>query len=250
MARCGDRRGKQVFHCKYHPEHLFITVPQLLAHEKECPNRKPDADESMEVDADGNQDQQMRAPTVVYCSFDVNHFFKDKESRDEHEQTCDKRKDYLAKHNHAQSVYQKHRNELKKNAADRKIQMLELAGQHNGPQSNELPMLHYKYRMNEPFVGGVQKEFASSREQWNHKKAFIYEIGEDAQKEKPMSEAKKELINEIVKPLQDESPENIDNFIVKQETEEMFGLQVINREEKTMCLYDFDIEEYISFAQF
>lgn len=63
-----------------------------------------------------------------------------------------------------------------------------------------------------------------------------------------MSEAKKELINDIVKPLQDESPENIDNFIVKQETEEMFGLQVINREEKTMCLYDFDIEEYISFT--
>lgn len=70
----------------------------------------------------------MRLPAVVYCSFDVNHHFKDKEQRDEHEKVCDKRKEYLSKHSQAQSIYQRHKNELKKNAADRKIQMLELAG--------------------------------------------------------------------------------------------------------------------------
>lgn len=127
--------------------------------------------------------------------------------------------------------------------------MLEVAGQHNGPKSNSLPMLQYKYRMNEPFVGGKQAEFASSREQWDHKKVFIYEIGDEQKKEIPISQAKQELIDEIVKPLQEKSPEDMQTFLIKQETEEMFGLNVIDRDEKTVGLYDFDIEEYISFTQ-
>jgi hypothetical protein len=32
--------------------------------------------------------------------------------------------------------------------------MEELFGHNNGPKAMEMPTLHYKYRMNEPFVNG------------------------------------------------------------------------------------------------
>jgi hypothetical protein len=37
-------------------------------------------------------------------------------------------------------------------------------GSHNGPESNQLPHLGYKYVMNEPFVGGDAARYQDSHE--------------------------------------------------------------------------------------
>ena len=48
--------------------------------------------------------------------------------------------------------------------------MEELFGHNNGPQARSMPTLHYKYRMNEPFVNGEAGQYQVSHEQNNFKK--------------------------------------------------------------------------------
>jgi len=35
VARCKDRRGKQVFNCQYYHAHIYTSLQSLLQHEKE-----------------------------------------------------------------------------------------------------------------------------------------------------------------------------------------------------------------------
>jgi len=42
--------------------------------------------------------------------------------------------------------------------------MVELMGSHNGPESQVMPHLTYKYIMNEPFVGGDSAKTQDSHE--------------------------------------------------------------------------------------
>lgn len=62
-------------------------------------------------------------------------------------------------------MYQKHKVELKKSQISRKGQMEELFGHNNGPKAMEMPTLHYKYRMNEPFINGERGQYQVSHEQ-------------------------------------------------------------------------------------
>jgi len=34
IARCKDRRGKTVYTCEFYPQHIYIRVEDLIAHEK------------------------------------------------------------------------------------------------------------------------------------------------------------------------------------------------------------------------
>jgi len=36
IARCKDRRGKSLFHCKYFHMHISTSIESLLQHETEC----------------------------------------------------------------------------------------------------------------------------------------------------------------------------------------------------------------------
>lgn len=54
--------------------------------------------------------------------------------------------------------------------------MEELFGHNNGPTAQEMPTLHYKYRMNEPFVNGERGQYQVSHEQVDFKKRFVYGI--------------------------------------------------------------------------
>lgn len=64
--------------------------------------------------------------------------------------------------------------------------MDELFGHHNGPAAQEMPTLHYKYRMNEPFVDGEKGQYQISHEQNDFKKRFVYGMDENG---RPADEA-------------------------------------------------------------
>lgn len=73
--------------------------------------------------------------------------------------------------------------------------MDELFGHNNGPSAAAMPTLHYKYRMNEPFVGGEADQYQMSHEQDDFKKRFVYGMDGNG---KPAEE------NQTVKTTQDE----------------------------------------------
>lgn len=52
--------------------------------------------------------------------------------------------------------------------------MEEIYGSTNGPQSNTLPHLTYKYKMNEPFLGGEVASIQDSHDQAKFKIADTY----------------------------------------------------------------------------
>ena len=56
-----------------------------------------------------------------------------------------------------------------------------------------MPALRYKYCMNEPFLEGDAGKFATSHEQIEHKKKFIYKIGVDDDEKKDLLQQKEEL---------------------------------------------------------
>lgn len=56
--------------------------------------------------------------------------------------------------NQAAKVYQNHKHDFKKDQQKRHNMMMQEFGSSNGPKSEMLPHLKYKYKMNEPFVGG------------------------------------------------------------------------------------------------
>lgn len=72
--------------------------------------------------------------------------------------------------------------------------MDELFGHNNGPMAAEMPTLHYKYRMNEPFVNGERGQYQISHEQNDFKKRFVYGMDENG---KPMMEPVKTTQDEI-----------------------------------------------------
>lgn len=63
-----------------------------------------------------------------------------------------------------------------------------------------MPTLHYKYRMNEPFLAGEQGQFQVSHEQNDFKKKYVYgldpSIGQEGQV-KTQEEALRQFKQEI-----------------------------------------------------
>ena len=72
--------------------------------------------------------------------------------------------------------------------------MQELYGSSNGPKSNCLPHLTYKYKMNEPFIGGDINQIQDSHEQAKFKLQEVYGIS-SPKREKNLDEQKMELVN-------------------------------------------------------
>ena len=96
----------------------------------------------------------MRKPSILYCKYDENHSFQTFEEREAHEAKCPKKASFEEKYTKSQQVYNKFKDKLKTTQRQRKDQHQELFGHNNGPMAAEMPTLHYKYRMNEPFVNG------------------------------------------------------------------------------------------------
>ena len=80
--------------------------------------------------------------------------FRSIAERATHEESCPQRAQFETKWTQSQAVYHKHKGNLKSGQKQRKNQMSELFGHDNGPMASEMPTLHYKYRMNEPFING------------------------------------------------------------------------------------------------
>ena len=53
--------------------------------------------------------------------------------------------------------------------------MEELYGGHNGPTSNQMPFLKYKYKQNQPFLGGEAATYQDSHDQVKFKLAMQQE---------------------------------------------------------------------------
>ena len=125
--------------------------------------------------------------------------------------------------------------------------MVELMGSHNGPESQVMPHLTYKYIMNEPFVGGDSAKIQDSHEQIKFKKQTIYEL-EPEKKVKTLMMEKEEMVEAFAEQFADNRPD-INSLLIKQDREELFGLEIVESCNQTQ-LFEFDIEEFICFVEF
>ena len=196
-----------------------------------------------------------RQCATCYCKYNVDHAFKTFKEREYHEQNeCPDRESFERKYKHSQYVYAQHKDELKKGAGKRKTQMDELFGHNNGPMASQMPTLHYKYRMNEPFVNGERGCYHLSHEQNDFKKKFVYGIGEEADAanqvktaQDEMDDMKTEFNEQLLKTFEGKNAPDVHTLVVKQDQEDMFGLRITSRNcPQVNRLFDFDIEEYIS----
>ena len=89
-ARCKDRRGKSVYHCKHMSAHIFTTPEDLAHHELECEHRNPAKDEDI-------PECQERQPSQTYCAYNCMHEFTTLEARRTHEETCPDRDQFESK---------------------------------------------------------------------------------------------------------------------------------------------------------
>ena len=198
-----------------------------------------------------------RKPTTLYCKFNETHVFKTFEDRERHEQVCPQKAAYEQKWEKSQMVYNKFKTELKSRQHKRKGQMEELFGHNNGPTANEMPTLHYKYRMNEPFVDGERGQYQISHEQNDFKKKVVYgldDLGRPLENQ-PMktaqdeiNEMKSEWNQQLLSTFQGKCAPDISTLLVKQDQTDMFGLKITARHcSQVNHLFEFDIDEYISF---
>jgi len=122
-----------------------------------------------------------------------------------------------------------------------------------------MPTLHYKYRMNEPFVNGERGQYQVSHEQVEFKKRFVY--GMDAEGRLVSDQKVKTTQDEIddfkeehnlglINEFEGRRAPDISTLIVKQDQADMFGLKIVTRNcPQVYRLFEFDIDEYISFSQ-
>jgi len=121
-----------------------------------------------------------------------------------------------------------------------------------------MPTLHYKYRMNEPFVNGEAGQYQVSHEQNEFKKRHVYGIGVESRTsstavktaQEEIDEMKEEISREFVSKFSGKAAPDIHTLMVKQDQSDLFGLKITQRRcPQVNHLFDFDIEEYISFYQ-
>ena len=93
IARCKDRRGKSLFHCRYHHSHTYTSVHELLQHELTC-ERKPiklEDELTTTEELEPLQKDEERLPSVTYCKYSWEHAYKTIPEREMHEKTCPNR---------------------------------------------------------------------------------------------------------------------------------------------------------------
>ena len=78
IARCKDRRGKSMFHCKYKHAHIYTSLELLLQHEQTCDCKTEERQDALMID-------QERHPSATYCKFNFEHCFRSLADRDSHE---------------------------------------------------------------------------------------------------------------------------------------------------------------------
>ena len=121
----------------------------------------------------------------------------------------------------------------------------------------EMPTLHYKYRMNEPFINGERGQYQVSHEQDQFKKRHVYGMQTDKNAadgvktiQDELNEFKSEFNEQLLSAFDGRSAPDVHTLIVKQDQTDMFGLRITTRHcPKINQLFDFDIDEYISFQQ-
>lgn len=194
-------------------------------------------------DDTGEEKTDERKPNVCYCAYNHEHSFKSLKDRDAHHDECPNKSEVLRRDAKCQNVYARLKNELKKKQQERKDEHIELYGQHNGPKAQDIPVLRYKYQMNEPFLAGASGQFATSIEQMDYKKRAIYGILPE------QSQQKVEDLEHILEQCKGQPLPDINNFIVKQDNEELFGLKIKERVGANQW-FDFEIQEMISLIDF
>jgi hypothetical protein len=237
IARCKDRRGKSLYHCRHFQQHCFTDLQQLTDHEATCDRQLPKQEESPFAPP------QTREPTATYCKYNHEHTYRTLADREAHEQVCPNKTAFELNMNKSQQIYQKHKLEFKKAQGQRRSQMEELFGSTNVPQSAQLPHLTYKYKMNEPFVQGEAATVQDSHQQARYKIEAVYGLV----KERAADADKQEWQDALVSKFEHEQPD-VKTLLVKQDTYVRFGLQVAER--RDCALFELDIEHFICFAQF
>ena len=180
----------------------------------------------MEESQSDQQQISKRKPSILYCMYNETHSAPTGEEMQEHVKTCPDRSAYEHKWSKSQQVYQKFKTQLKTNARGRKGQMEELFGHHNGPTAQEMPTLHYKYRMNEPFVNGERGQYQVSHEQDTFKKRVVYGLDEEGKPQDDkqikttqdeIDDLKSEWNQDLLNTFQGKSAPDIHTLIVKQD---------------------------------
>ena len=113
-----------------------------------------------------------------------------------------------------------------------------------------MPTLHYKYRMNEPFVGGETSTYQVSHEQDSFKKKFVYGLKPDVkdfQAGDDVLKSLKEDEEKLKREFEGPNQSDLSTFIVNRDTDQLFGLKIDKKLDADFNgLFEFDIEEYIS----
>lgn len=104
--------------------------------------------------------------------------------------------------------------------------------------AKSMPTLHYKYKMNEPFVNGEAGQYQVSHAQDDFKKRFVYgldsngvKIGEAPVKtaEEEFDDMKTEINQELISTFQGKDAPDIHTLMVKQDQSDLFGLRISRR---------------------
>ena len=92
-----------------------------------------------------------------------------------------------------------------------------------------MPTLHYKYRMNEPFVGGEASIYQVSHEQDTFKKKFVYGLKtdvEDFSAKDDQLNSLKEDEEKFKREFEGPNQSDLSTFIVNRDTDQLFGLKI------------------------
>lgn len=99
IARCKDKRGKSLYHCKYFHPHIFTELPALYEHERTCERKTVKDEEDFEMV------QQERNPSKTFCKYNYEHEFLSLADRETHEAVCPNKHEFERKFSQSQQVY-------------------------------------------------------------------------------------------------------------------------------------------------
>ena len=117
-----------------------------------------------------------------------------------------------------------------------KDQELLEAGLGNTPEAHVMPQLTYKYLMNEPFVGGTASQIQNSHEQFKYKRAKTLgiEMDEGTDIKSKTEEQFRSEQTSFWNNVESNPTEDIQTFMIKQDSEELFGLSISARQSYNM----------------
>lgn len=113
IARCKDRRGKSLYHCKFYHMHIYTTVQELLQHELTCERKPIKKEEENPVSELSLLDNKVRCPSATFCKYNYEHSYKTLEDREHHEKTCPNKVEMEFKLSQSESIYNRHKHSIK-----------------------------------------------------------------------------------------------------------------------------------------